>query len=197
MVVSLGWNPVSGASVYNLLRAEGSETGTYLTIYEGDGSDVAIDDCTVSNGAPNCNSLVDWLVYTESDLTIDSVYYYRLDSCGDLGCVPSDILQLSVSPPQPWRVDDAPPEKTPELDALVADLAPGPLAALVQWEALLTTKAVSGRYTVILSVSVDSEGVTTTLYDEYDATLTLTNALPYKYRLSRSVAKRRRIQRSV
>ena len=185
VVVSLGWRPVSGANAYNLLRAEGSETGTYLTISDGDGSDVvAIDECTVSNGAPNCNSLTDWLVYTESDLTIDSVYYYRLDSCGDLGCVSSDILPLSVSPPR--VLHDAPPQETPELDVLVAELSPGLFAALVQWDALLTTRAVSGRYTVVLSVSVDSEGVTTTLYDEYDATLTLTNALPYIYRLSRS-----------
>ena len=45
----------------------------------------------------------------------------------------------------------------------------------------------SGRYTVVLSVSVNMDsGVTTTLYNEYDATVTLTTALPYEYRLSRS-----------
>ena len=44
-----------------------------------------------------------------------------------------------------------------------------------------------GRYTVVLSVSVNIDsGVSTTIYDEFDATVTLTNALPYDYRLSRS-----------
>ena len=42
----------------------------------------------------NCNALADWLVFTEDDLTLGSVYYYRLDSCGDLGCAESDILSF-------------------------------------------------------------------------------------------------------
>ena len=189
VVVSLGWRPVSGASAYTLSRAEESESGTYSPIYDGDGSDVAMDECTALGDAPagNCNlaNLADWLAFPDSDLTIGSIYYYRLDSCNDFGCAASDALSLSVSPPQ--VVYDAPPDETPELDVLVAELSPGLLAALVQWDVLLTTAVVSGRYTVLLSVAVDADsGATMTIYDEYDATVTLTTALPYEYRLSRS-----------
>ena len=180
VVVTLGWRDVARADRYTLSRAAGSDTdGAYRAIYEGGGKPVT--QCLTES---SCSL---WLTYTESDLTIGSVYYYRLDSCNDFGCAEqSEVLSLSVSPPQP-RLHDAPPEETPELDVLVAELSPGLFAALVQWDALLTTRVVSGRYTVVLSVSVDSEGVTTTLYREYDADLTLTNALPYEYRLERSL----------
>ena len=185
-VVTLGWRPVSGADRYTLSRAEGSETETYLPIYDGAGE--AVDECTVSGFAPGvgCNPLADWLVFSEDDLTLGSVYYYRLDSCGDLGCAESDILSLSVSPPPPPIFDSA-PDASPALEIVNLRHGPESPEAIFEWDVFLTSTTVSGRYTVVLSVSVNiNTGVTTTIYDEYDVTVTLTTALAYDYRLSRS-----------
>ena len=186
VIVTLGWRPVSGADRYTLSRAAGSETGEYISKYEGAGE--AVDECALSGGVVggNCNALADWLVFTEDDLTLGSVYYYRLDSCGDLGCAESDILSLSVSPPPPPIFDSA-PATSPDLELVTLLHGASSPAAIFEWDVLLTSKVVEGRYTVVLSVSVNMDsGVSTTIYDEYDATVTLTNALPYDYRLSRS-----------
>ena len=186
VIVTLGWRPVSGADRYTLSRAAGSETGEYISKYEGAGE--AVDECALSGGVVggNCNALADWLVFTEDDLTLGSVYYYRLDSCGDLGCAESDILSLSVSSPPPPIFDSA-PATSPDLELVTLLHGASSPAAIFEWDVLLTSEVVEGRYTVVLSVSVNMDsGVSTTIYDEYDATVTLTNALPYDYRLSRS-----------
>ena len=173
MIATLGWRPVSGADRYTLSRAAGSESGEYLSIYEGAG-DVA-------------HQLLDfWLTYTENDLTLGSVYYYKLDSCGDFGCAPtSPILSLSVSSPP--TIFDAAPDASPPIELVTLINGAYSPAAIFEWDVLLTSRVVEGRYTVVLSVSVNMDsGVSTTIYDEYDATVTLTNALPYDYYLSRS-----------
>ena len=161
--VTLGWRPVVGADSYTLSRADGDEAGTYLTIYEGAGE--AVDECTVSGFAPGvgCNPLADWLVFTDSTLTLGSVYYYQLDSCGDLGCATSDTLSLSVSA-SPQIYDSAPAEN-PTIEIVNIRHGPDSPEAILAWDVLLT-----------VTEGVNGDG------DSY----TLTNALRYEYRLSRS-----------
>ena len=162
--VTLGWRPVVGADSYTLSRADGDEAGTYLTIYEGAGE--AVDECTVSGFAPGvggCNPLADWLVFTESSVTLGSVYYYQLDSCGDLGCATSDTLSLSVSAPS--QIFDNPPDASPAIEIVTLRYGPESPEAFLAWDVLLTVRE-----------GVNSDG------DRY----TLTTALPYEYRLSRS-----------
>ena len=162
--VTLGWRPVVGADSYTLSRADGDEAGTYLTIYEGAGE--AVDECTVSGFAPGvggCNPLADWLVFTESSVTLGSVYYYQLDSCGDLGCATSDTLSLSVSAPS--QIFDNPPDASPAIEIVTLRYGPDSPEAFLAWDVLLTVRE-----------GVNSDG------DRY----TLTTALPYEYRLSRS-----------
>ena len=183
--VTLGWRPVAGADSYTLSRADGDEAGTYLTIYEGAGE--AVSECAVSGFVPgiSCDPSAEWLVFTESELTLGSVYYYQLDSCGNLGCSESDILSLSVSSPSP--IFDSPPDESPTIEIVTLRYGSESPEAFLAWDVLLTSNVVEGRYTVVLSVSVNMDsGVTTTIFDEYDATVTLTTALPYEYRLSRS-----------
>ena len=139
--VTLGWRPVVGADNYTLSRAEGIETGTYLTIYEGGGE--AVDD---------------WLVFTESSVTLGSVYFYQLDSCGNLGCSTSDTLSLSVSS-SPQIYDSAPDEST-TLDLVNLRYGRNSPEAILAWDVLLTVRE--------------------------EASYTLTNALRYDYHLSRS-----------
>ena len=157
--VTLGWRPVRGADSYTLSRAAGSVAGTYLTIYEGAGE--AVDECTVSGFAPGfggCNPLADWLVFTESSVTLGSVYYYQLDSCGDLGCATSDTLSLSVSAPS--QIFDNPPDASPTIEIVTLRYGPESPEAFLAWDVLLTVRE--------------------------EASYTLTTALPYEYRLSRS-----------
>ena len=173
VVATLGWRPIGGAESYTLSRAEGSETGAYTPIDTSGGE--------LLFGLQNL-----YLTYTETDLTLGSVYFYKLDSCNDFGCAPtSPILSLSVSPPPP--LFDAAPAASPAVELVTLINGASSPAAIFEWDVLLTSRVVEGRYTVVLSVSVNIDsGVSTTIYDEFDATVTLTNALPYDYRLSRS-----------
>ena len=173
VVATLGWRPIGGAESYTLSRAEGSETGAYTPIDTSGGE--------LLFGLQNL-----YLTYTETDLTLGSVYYYKLDSCNDFGCAPtSPILSLSVSSPPP--LFDAAPAASPAVELVTLINGASSPAAIFEWDVLLTSRVVEGRYTVVLSVSVNIDsGVSTTIYDEFDATVTLTNALPYDYRLSRS-----------
>ena len=158
VVVTLAWREVEYADRYTLSRANGSDTdGAYQSIYEGGGEEVAL--CLTES---DCDF---WLTYTESDLTIGSVYYYRLDSCNDFGCAEqSEVLSVSVSSPSPKVFDAAPAEKA-TLESLVVELAPGFVAAFVEWDVLLTAATVT-------AVNGNTD--------------TLTTALPYRYILSRA-----------
>ena len=139
--VTLGWRPVVGADNYTLSRADGDEAGTYLTIYEGGGE--AVDD---------------WLVFTESSVTLGSVYFYQLDSCGNLGCSTSDTLSLSVS--APLQIYDSAPDESTTLDLVNLRYGRNSPEAILAWDVLLTVRE--------------------------EASYTLTNALRYDYHLSRS-----------
>ena len=158
VVVTLAWREVEYADRYTLSRANGSAAdGAYQSIYEGGGEQVAL--CLTES---DCDF---WLTYTESDLTIGSVYYYRLDSCNDFGCAgTSEVLSVSVSSP-PAKIFDAAPAEKATLESLVVELAPGFVAAFVEWDVLLTAATVTA-----------ANGNTDTL----------TTALPYRYILSRA-----------
>ena len=158
VVVTLAWREVEYADRYTLSRANGSAAdGAYQSIYEGGGEQVAL--CLTES---DCDF---WLTYTESDLTIGSVYYYRLDSCNDFGCAgTSEVLSVSVSSP-PAKIFDAAPAEKATLESLVVELAPGFVVAFVEWDVLLTAATVTA-----------ANGNTDTL----------TTALPYRYILSRA-----------
>ena len=151
VVATLGWRPIGGAESYTLSRAEGSETGAYTPIDTSGGE--------LLFGLQNL-----YLTYTETDLTLGSVYYYKLDSCNDFGCAPtSPILSLSVSSPPP--LFDAAPDASPAIELVTLLQGAFSPVAIFQWDALLTTRE-----------GVNSDG------DRY----TLTTALAYDYHLSRS-----------
>ena len=158
VVMTLAWREVEYADRYTLSRANGSAAdGAYQSIYEGDGEQVAL--CLTES---DCDF---WLTYTESDLTIGSVYYYRLDSCNDFGCAgTSEVLSVSVSSPLP-NVFDAAPTGKATLESSVFELAPGFVAAFVEWDVLLTAATVT-------AANGDTAAVTT--------------SLPYRYILSRA-----------
>ena len=152
VVATLGWRPIGGAESYTLSRAEGSETGAYTPIDTSGGE--------LLFGLQNL-----YLTYTETDLTLGSVYFYKLDSCNDFGCAPtSPILSLSVSPPPP-PLFDAAPDASPAIELVTLLQGAFSPVAIFQWDALLTTRE-----------GVNSDG------DRY----TLTTALAYDYHLSRS-----------
>ena len=161
VVVTLAWRAVEYADRYTLSRADGSAAdGAYQSIYEGGGEQVS--QCLLVD---SCDSPVVWRTYTETDLTVGSVYYYRLDSCNDFGCAEqSEVLSLSVSL-LPEKVFDAEPTGKATLESSVIELAPGFVAAFVEWDVLLTVDTVTAPN---------------------GNTDTLTTALPYRYILSRA-----------
>ena len=161
VVVTLAWREVEYADRYTLSRADGSAAdGAYRSIYEGGGEQVS--QCLT---AGPCDSPEIWQTYTETDLTVGSVYYYRLDSCNDFGCAEtSEVLSLSVSL-LPEKVFDAKPTGKATLESSVIELAPGFVAAFVQWDVLLTVDTVTAP-------NGDTAAVTT--------------SLPYRYILSRA-----------